>query len=110
VVTPTLAGAAHPTSEGIELSENGGDTVHPGPREGAECDSVLHFVGGPLDGRVEVRASRHGEPLPTITHVYLHGGPKVVHRYDLAQLTEHGGVYHLRPPAHRPVRDEVSEQ
>ena len=60
-------------------------------------DAVLLFVGGPLDGRVQIREARHGEPLPTITHVHLHGGPKVVHRYDLQPLGEHAGVYHLRP-------------
>jgi len=66
-------------------------------------DSVLLFVGGPLDGRVEVREARHGGPLPTITHVHLHGGPKVVHRYDLQCSTDSAGVYHLRP---RTQRDE----
>lgn len=70
---------------------------------------MLLFVGGPLDGRVEFRSARHGEPLPTITHVYLHGGPKVVHRYDLERVTEQGGVYHLRATAHRPAPDEVTE-
>lgn len=70
---------------------------------------MLLFVGGPLDGRVQFRSARHGEPLPTITHVYLHGGPKVVHRYDLERTTEHGGVYHLRPAVHRPVADEVAD-
>jgi hypothetical protein len=76
---------------GGELAEHaaGHDEV------GAE-DSVLLFVGGPLDGRVEIRESKHGKPLPTITHVHLHGGPKVVHRYDLESLTEQTGVYHLR--------------
>jgi hypothetical protein len=69
-------------------------------------DAVLLFVGGPLDGRVEIRAARHGEPLPTVTHVHLHDGPKVVHRYDLEPLTEGVGVYNLRPPARKPVRDE----
>jgi hypothetical protein len=64
--------------------------------DAATEDSVLLFIGGPLDGRVEIRAARHGEPLPTITHVHLHGGPKVVHRYDLESLTEQTGVYHLR--------------
>ena len=67
---------------------------------------MLLFVGGPLDGRVEIRAARLGEPLPMITHVYLHDGPKVVHRYDLQPLTEHIGVYNLRPPVRRSVRDE----
>ena len=67
-------------------------------------DAVLLFVGGPLDGRVEIRAARHGEPLPTITHVHLHGGPKVVHRYDLTTLSGSAGVYTVRP--RRTVRDE----
>jgi hypothetical protein len=61
-------------------------------------DAVLLFVGGPLDGRVEIRAARHGEPLPTVTHVHLHDGPKVVHRYDLQPLAEQAGIYTVRPP------------
>lgn len=69
-------------------------------------DAVLLFVGGPLDGRVEIRAARHGEPLPTVTHVHLHGGPKVVHRYDLEPLSQGVGVYNLRPPVRRPAPDE----
>ena len=58
---------------------------------------MLLFVGGPLDGRVEVRAARHGEPPATVTHVHLHDGPKVVHRYDLQALPGQTGVYHVRP-------------
>jgi hypothetical protein len=73
--------------------------------DGAE-DAVLLFVGGPLDGRVEIRAARHGEPLPTVTHVHLHDGPKVVHRYDLEPLTGSVGIYNLRPPVRRVARDE----
>jgi hypothetical protein len=71
-------------------------------------DTVLLFVGGPLDGRVEVRAARHGNPLPTVTHVHLHGGPKVVSRYDLQELPGQAGVYHLRPPARPCDRDEAA--
>ena len=67
-------------------------------------DAVLLFVGGPLDGRVEIRAAELGAPLPTITHVHLHDGPKVVHRYDLEPLADGVGVYNLRPPVHRPAR------
>ena len=85
----------HPTGteleEGIQLSDDGAQD----DGTGAE-DAVLLFVGGPLDGRVEIRAARHGDPLPTVTHVHLHGGPKVVHRYDLRSLTGQTGVYHLR--------------
>jgi hypothetical protein len=80
--------------EGGPLSE---DTVS----STSDCDAVLLFVGGPLDGRVQIREARHGEPLPTITHVHLHDGPKVVHRYDLQSLTDVAGVYHLRPRVQR---------
>jgi hypothetical protein len=65
---------------------------------------VLLFVGGPLDGRVEIRPARHGKPLPTVTHVHLHDGPKVVHRYDLQTSTDSAGVYQVRPKPQR-VRD-----
>jgi hypothetical protein len=69
-------------------------------------DAVLLFVGGPLDGRVEVRPARHGDPLPTVTHVYLHDGPKVVHRYDLQALPGQTGVYQLRPRAPQPEAED----
>ena len=66
---------------------------------------MLLFVGGPLDGRVEIRDARHGAPLPTVTHVHLHGGPKVVHHYDLQASTDGAGVYHVRPRV-RAAEDE----
>ena len=40
------------------------------------------------------------------THVHLHDGPKVVHRYDLQSLPGQTGVYHLRSSTRQPVRDE----
>jgi hypothetical protein len=94
------------SSREVELSEHGTPSER-GQQSGVTTpeDAVLLFVGGPLDGRVEIRAARHGEPLPTITHVHLHGGPKVVHRYDLESITEQTGVYHLRPPATQVVPD-----
>ena len=88
-------------AKGRELSEDAGAGTDTGTD-----DAVLLFVGGPLDGRVEIRAARHGEQLPTVTHVHLHDGPKVVHRYDLEPLTERVGVYNLRPPVRRPSRDQ----
>ncbi len=75
-----------------ELSEDEGTGT-----EQAVDDAVLLFVGGPLDGRVEIREARHGEPLPTVTHVHLHDGPKVVHRYDLQALPGQVGIYTVRP-------------
>jgi hypothetical protein len=80
-----------PSAEDVPVAEV---LAEVGPAE----DAVLLFVGGPLDGRVEIRAARHGEPLPTVTHVHLHDGPKVVHRYDLQPLAEQAGVYTVRPP------------
>ena len=62
----------------------------------APTDHVLLYLGGPLDGRVEIREARHGAPPPTVTHTHLHEGPKVVHHYDLHPLTDDAGVYHLR--------------
>ncbi|SDY16347.1 hypothetical protein SAMN05661080_02534 [Modestobacter sp. DSM 44400] len=88
-------------SEGVPLS----DDVAAATSTSTE-DAVLQFVGGPLDGRVEVREARHGAPLPTITHVHLHAGPKVVHRYDLQSADGQGGVYQLRPPVRRAAHDE----
>jgi DNA-binding Lrp family transcriptional regulator len=85
------------------LSENGTAGTDAG-----DDDAVLLFVGGPLDGRVQVRAARHGEPPQTVTHVYLHDGPKVVHRYDLQSLPGQAGVYHVRPRAGvRAERDDA---
>ena len=72
-------------------------------------DAVLLFIGGPLDGRVEIRAARHGAPLATVTHVHLHDGPKVVHRYDLEPLIDGVGIYNLRRPARKRARDEVAD-
>ena len=94
-------------STGLSIERGGRaltDDVAAGTDQSAD-DAVLLFVGGPLDGRVEIREARHGEPLPTITHVHLHGGPKVVHRYDLTPLGPQAGVYHLRPPVRQPDPD-----
>jgi hypothetical protein len=94
---------------GSDLSGDSAAEVGAGDGTDAEAcqeDAVLLFVGGPLDGRVEIRAARHGEPLPTVTHVHLHDGPKVVHRYDFQPLTEQAGVYHVRPRVRDSARDE----
>ena len=80
----------------MRQSIEGGPLSEDAETDTRDDDAVLLFVGGPLDGRVEIREARHGDPLPTITHVHLHGGPKVVHRYDLQSLTDSAGVYHVR--------------
>jgi hypothetical protein len=69
-------------------------TSEPGADIGGGPD-VYWFVGGPLDGRVQVRPA--SEPAPaTIRHVYLHDSPKIVHEYDLHEVAGHGGEYRLR--------------
>jgi len=96
-------------AKGIHLSENTAAGTDAQPDAGAG-DAVLLFVGGPLDGRVEVRPAQQGAPLPTITHVYLHDGPKVVHRYDLESLPGRAAVYNLRPPSRKTAHeDSVAE-
>jgi hypothetical protein len=87
------------TSEEAALSEAATEIDDGGH---AGVDAVLLFVGGPLDGRVQIREARHGDPLPVVTHVHLHGGPKVVHRYDLEPLAEGVGVYNLRRSTNTP--------
>jgi hypothetical protein len=104
---PTLGGAPPRAPDRGEraLAENGTAGTDAG-----DDDAVLLFVGGPLDGRVEVREARHGEPPQTVTHVHLHDGPKVVHRYDLQSLPGQNGVYHVRPRAGaRREQDEPAE-
>ena len=82
------------TSErgGTKLSEDGTTTT-----ETSAQDAVLLFVGGPLDGRVEIRAARHGEPLPTVTHVHLHDGPEG--RAPLRPRAPHRAGRRLHPAA-----------
>lgn len=55
---------------------------------------TAEYVGGPLDGRQE--------PLPAtrtvgaiVTHVFLHGGPKIETRYRLGRTEEGRWVYQL---------------
>ncbi|HEV7908092.1 MAG TPA: hypothetical protein VGP03_08135 [Pseudonocardiaceae bacterium] len=57
---------------------------------------VVRFVGGPLDGRVDSMAKPPTDPKETLTHVHLHGGPKIVHHYDLEYAVEYGCEYRLR--------------
>jgi hypothetical protein len=95
-------------AKGIDLSENTAATdAEPAEVEEAPAgqDAVLMFIGGPLDGRVETRPAEQGAPLQTITHVHLHDGPKVVHRYDLQPRTGEAAVYTVRPRVRRNDRD-----
>jgi hypothetical protein len=56
---------------------------------------VYRFVGGPLDGRMQ-DARLDAEPYPTIRHVHLHEGPKIVHHYDLQDTAGDVGEYRVR--------------
>ena len=57
---------------------------------------LVRYVGGPLDGRVDCLPSIPATLRPTVTHVHLHGGPKIVSYYDLHYAVEYGCEYRLR--------------
>jgi hypothetical protein len=57
---------------------------------------VVRYVGGPLDGRVDTLGTAPEQPRPTVRHVHLHGGPKIVHHYDLEYAVEYGCEYRVR--------------
>lgn len=57
---------------------------------------LVRYVGGPLDGRVDTLPSSPESLKETVTHVHLHGGPKIVHHYDLHYAVEYGCEYRLR--------------
>jgi hypothetical protein len=65
------------------------------PPPAAGSPDTYWFVGGPLDGRVRTRPAGQ-EPPAVVRHVHLHGGPKIVHHYDLHEVAGHGGEYRLR--------------
>ena len=58
---------------------------------------LVRYVGGPLDGRVDTLPAAPSPLKETVTHVHLHGGPKIVHQYDLHYAVEYGCEYRLRP-------------
>jgi hypothetical protein len=59
-------------------------------------DFLVRYVGGPLDGRVDTLPRLPESLKETVTHVHLHGGPKIVHHYDLQYAVEYGCEYRLR--------------
>lgn len=59
-------------------------------------DYLVRYVGGPLDGRVDTLSESPESLKETVTHVHLHGGPKIVHHYDLHYAIEYGCEYRLR--------------
>jgi hypothetical protein len=71
-----------------------GDRVR---REFAMSENYLvRYVGGPLDGRVDRLSAMPTDLKATVTHVHLHGGPKIVNHYDLHYAVEYGCEYRLR--------------
>jgi hypothetical protein len=56
---------------------------------------TAEYVGGPLDGRRAPLPAAKTEVGAIVTHVFLHGGPKIETRYRLNQTEEGHWVYHL---------------
>lgn len=57
---------------------------------------VVRYVGGPLDGRVDTLDDVVEPPRETVRYTHLHGGPKIVHHYDLQYAVEYGCEYRVR--------------
>lgn len=68
--------------------------------DGTVAPPTVRFSGGPLDGRVSRLPADGVVDGQIITHVFLHGGPKIETRYQLREgvdgvweyrLLDHGG-------------------
>ncbi|HEX7662122.1 MAG TPA: hypothetical protein VF444_21860 [Pseudonocardiaceae bacterium] len=58
------------------------------------AEYVAEYVGGPLDGRQEqLPATRTVGAI--VTHIFLHGGPKIETRYRLCRTEDDRWVYQL---------------
>ena len=56
---------------------------------------TAEYVGGPLDGRREPLPPTKSVVGNIVTHVFLHGGPKIETRYQLERTADGEWVYRL---------------
>ncbi len=56
---------------------------------------TARFLGGPLDGREQALGETGPREGHVVTHVYLHGGPKIETRYRLGQDADGNWEYHV---------------
>ena len=63
---------------------------------------TAEYVGGPLDGRRETLSVARSVVGTVVTHVYLHGGPKIETRYRLGRTEDGQWIYSL-------IDDDVTE-
>ena len=56
---------------------------------------TAEYVGGPLDGRQELLPAAKTVVGAMVTHVYLHGGPKIETRYRLGRTADGRWIYHV---------------
>lgn len=78
----------------------GGSGMVRGPRttgdvQGVRMRHTAEYVGGPLDGREEPLTAARTVVGDVVTHVFLHGGPKIETRYRLGRTDEGRWVYTL---------------
>ena len=55
----------------------------------------VRFVGGPLDGRVQVLRDSEAVAGRLLRHIHLHDGPKIETHYELRYTPANGWEYHL---------------
>jgi hypothetical protein len=56
---------------------------------------TAEYVGGPLDGRCEPLPPTKSFVGNIVTHIFLHGGPKIETRYRLDRTEEGRWIYRL---------------
>ncbi|GAA4037324.1 MULTISPECIES: hypothetical protein [Allokutzneria] len=67
------------------------------PDAGGPGRALARFIGGPLDGREDAIPVARAVAGSTVTHTYLHGGPKIETHYQLHRTPEGGWEYRLKP-------------
>lgn len=56
---------------------------------------TAEYVGGPLDGRREPLPPAKSVVGNIVTHIFLHGGPKIETRYRLDRTEDGEWIYRL---------------
>lgn len=71
---------------------------------------TARFLGGPLDGREQSLPDANAFDGAVVTHVFLHGGPKIETQYRLSQDGLGGWEYRVVDPENaRSVPESVPE-
>lgn len=70
---------------------------------------TAEYVGGPLDGRQETLSAAKSVVGTVVTHVFLHGGPKIETRYRLDRTSDGRWLYRVIADESDDVLDDAVE-